>query len=405
MPVQLASTHPSVTSRQSVKTLRCHFRNASTTAFRSFFTPSSFPLICLEDSKMYLKSITPFLNIQAGIPEIEPLSSENYNDNQEDVPMTNKKIGPIEIIRGERNSKVPFSTSLLVEGKDQSALIDCGGGHSVFQHIKETHHISDIYLTHYHIDHVWGAHLFEGANIHINPRDYKKLNDYDELAKASGAYATLGEEGAQQLVSNSIQKDTTKDRSWSNIIDLEKQIYPFDKQIDIAGQTAVMIHTPGHCEGYCSPYFPDYGVIYVGDFDLTSFGPWYNNADSDIDLFIESAYKTLEIEADYYVTGHQKGTFEKKEYKERLMNYLDIIDRRENDVKKAVKNGVPPKEIVWQEIFYFRKNHHANPNLMESEILGIAKHIKRLIKQGESFEAYYKAFVSEFNLHKHYIDY
>lgn len=39
--------------------------------------------------------------------------------------MNNEKIGPIEIIKGENQSRAPFSTSILITSQEQSTLIEC----------------------------------------------------------------------------------------------------------------------------------------------------------------------------------------------------------------------------------------------------------------------------------------
>jgi hydroxyacylglutathione hydrolase len=324
--------------------------------------------------------------------------------------MQNKSIGPIEILIGENGSKVPFSTSLLVRGKDDTALIDCGGGEKVFDYIRSNDEPGEIYLTHYHLDHVWGTHLFPNANVYTNKYDLKKLTNPLELAKANGVYAFRGKSGTEQwrkqhFPDNPGKRNKDMKPLWENVMGSAEHCYPYDQTITIAGEPAIMLHTPGHCEGYCCPYFPNYGVLYVGDFDLTSFGPWYNNADSDIDSFIRSACKTLEVDAEYFVTAHHKGIFNRDDYKRKLQDYLTIIGRREEKVKQVIQRGVPPKDIVREEIFYFRKNHQQDTSLLNSEIIGIAKHIQRLIRQGENLQDYYRAFISYHRLQEDYINY
>ncbi|WP_085523692.1 MBL fold metallo-hydrolase [Tuberibacillus sp. Marseille-P3662] len=320
--------------------------------------------------------------------------------------MSVEKIGPIEIIMGETKSKVPFSTSLLLGGENESVLIDCGGGRDAFAYLTQKD-ISTIYLTHYHLDHIWGAHLFPNANVSINPYDLKKICNPYELAKASGQYALYGKEKAQRQVEHQCHQsrnDELKPR-WGPVINIADDCYAYDQPIEVAGTTMTMLHTPGHTEGFCCPYFPEYGVLFVGDYDLTSFGPWYNDADSDINDFIASAKRTLETDAEYFVTAHHKGSFSRQAYQERLQQYIDKIYEREEKTKQAVQRGVQPKDIVYEEIFYFRKNHRQNRHYLGSEILGIAKHIERLIAQGYDFVDYFEQFRSHFHLDIDFLDY
>ncbi|MFC7392883.1 MBL fold metallo-hydrolase [Scopulibacillus cellulosilyticus] len=312
--------------------------------------------------------------------------------------MSYKQVGPIRILTGENNSHVPFCTTLLVEAEDETVLIDCGGGRKVFDYIKKHHSVDKIYLTHYHLDHIWGAYLFEGAEIFINPYDFNKLTDSYELAKANGVETLYGSQGVEKWVQKQMMNKKApvneNKPSWGPVIGIAQHIYPYGRPINIAGTTMTAIHAPGHTEGFCCPYFPEYGVLFVGDYDLTSFGPWYNDADSDIDQFIESSQKTLETDAKYYVTAHHKGIFERKEFEVRLYTYIDKIYEREEKVKKSIQQGIRPKDIVYQEIFYYLINHQQNKNLVKSEIIGIAKHIERLINQGYEFEDYFQDFIT-----------
>lgn len=322
--------------------------------------------------------------------------------------MSYQKIGAVEIITGENGSRVPYCTSLLIHGKKEDALIDCGSGQSAFDYIKEQANVHNIYLTHYHLDHIWGANQFPEATKWINPYDWKKLSDPHELAAASGLPAYRGKETKEAWLKRQKKKTETARENkplWIPIMNISYQIYPYDEPIEVADTTMTILHTPGHTEGYCCPYFPEYGVIYVGDFDLTSFGPWYMNADSDIAAFFESAERTLEVDAEYYVTGHHKGTFERAEYEQRLGQYMDKIREREENTKNAIQKGIAPKDIVYQEIFYLLRNHRQNKHYLESEVLGIAKHIQHLIAQGYEFEDYFNAFINEFKLDPEYLNY
>lgn len=321
--------------------------------------------------------------------------------------MSYQKIGPVEIITGENNSRVPYSTSLLVHGEKEDTLIDCGSGQAAFDYIKEQADVRNIFLTHYHLDHTWGANRFNEATKWINPYDWKKLTDPFELAAASGTPA-YRQEPTKTWLARQKQKEQTASADkplWLPVMNIADGVYPYEQSIEIADTTMKVLHTPGHTEGYCCPYFPEYGVMYVGDFDLTSFGPWYMNADSDIDAFFESAERTLEVDAEYYVTGHQKGTFQRSEYEQLLTQYMNKIREREDHTKQAIQEGIPPKDIVYQEIIYLLRNHRQSKRFLESEVLGVAKHIQHLIGEGYDFGVYFREFVAHFGLHEEYLNY
>ncbi|MED4781761.1 MBL fold metallo-hydrolase [Brevibacillus choshinensis] len=325
--------------------------------------------------------------------------------------MSHLQIGPIEVFMGEKQSRTPYSTSILIKGKEADALIDCGAGRTVFDHLKKEHRIHDIYMTHYHLDHIWGLYLFPEAKGWINHYDILKFSDLDEIARANGYYAIFGEQQARQMMREERMPRAGETReghekiSWASILAGDKSVYPYDQPFELAGVNVIMLHAPGHCAGFCCPYFPEYGVLHVGDFDLTSFGPWYNNADSDIDAMIASAQMTLRVDADTFVTSHQKGVVERSDYRRLLETYMAIIDKREEKVLQAVRKGVSFEQLIHQEVFYLQKNVRETPRLLTFETMGVVKHLKRLLKYGEPIQDYYQGFLSAHGMHGEYVDY
>lgn len=318
--------------------------------------------------------------------------------------MSYEKIGPIEIIMGEKESRAPFSTSLLIKGSENCTLIDCGAGQAAFDYFKQQKNLQQIYLTHFHPDHTWGTPQFNDVQIVSNPYDYRRFLGSDEMAKGN-LLANSAQRKEEQGAKASNEAVANAKRPYPKQPAQAQLIYPYDQVIDMSGTKVIMLHAPGHCEGFCCPYFPDHGIFHVGDFDLTSFGPWYFNSDSHIDQFIESAQKTLEVDAKYYLTSHQKGMVLKDEYREKLGEYLDIIERREEKIKRAIKNGCAPEDLDMQEVIYFRKNIEQTPALKRIERIGLVKHLKRMVDHGEAYEDYLEEFVALHNIKKEYINY
>ncbi|AXF54963.1 MBL fold metallo-hydrolase [Salicibibacter kimchii] len=311
-------------------------------------------------------------------------------------------IGNLELVKGRRNSKVPYSTSIVVKGKngEEDALVDIGTGKEGYAYIHENHNVKDIYITHYHLDHIKGLPHFPEATMWVNAVDEHKLNDLESLAKAMGVYALKGASTVEAWVANN--KET---QPFQDVITREKKLYPYETPMTIAGHDVQMLYAPGHCESYCIPYFPEERVLVVGDYDLTSFGPWYNNADSDIDDIIASGERTLEIDADYYVTFHHKGTFSRSEYEEALRRYLGIIEKREQKIIRLLKEGAAIEDLIYREVFYLKRNLEMAPDLLDFEIMGIAKHLKRLANQNNYYEDPYQSFLAHHFAAPEYSDY
>ena len=83
--------------------------------------------------------------------------------------------------------------------------------------------------------------------------------------------------------------------------------YKWGDIIDFGHTKMRIIAAPGHSAGFCCLHFPELGVVYTGDIDLTAFGPWYFGADGDIGCFIDSALSLPKLDADTFITGHEEG--------------------------------------------------------------------------------------------------
>lgn len=142
-----------------------------------------------------------------------------------------------------------------------------------------------------------------------------------------------------------------------------------------------VIHTPGHSAGHCSFYFPDIGIVYLGDIDLSSFGPFYGYLDSHIDLFIKSIDRVKKLDFNLAVTSHKEVFRDRSEVLEKLDRYRDKIFEREDKLLEFLKQDRTLEEIVAEAIIYGTfPEPKAMYELMEKTM--IAKHLERLISSG-----------------------
>jgi hydroxyacylglutathione hydrolase len=280
------------------------------------------------------------------------------------------RIGPIMIVEGPNNSsKVPFSRSLYIDSQDK-VLIDSGADPKALLAINQELGINLIVNTHYHPDHTTHNHLFPDAVKMINPVEFDNSLTIDGIARVNGVYQEWGQKGVELWKQQLPQE-------WVQNLGGISETYEYEEEYSFGGVKVVFLHTPGHTSGLSCPYFPDLGVVYTGDYDMTSFGPWYNGTDGDIDDFIKSAKRLLELDAETYITGHQKGVFTRCEFKAAMESYLAIIAKRDELVEKYVGQRLNFEELTSIGIFYPKKALQ-QPILKTWERSGIRKHLSRL---------------------------
>lgn len=231
-----------------------------------------------------------------------------------------RRIGPIMIIEGANHSKVPYSRSLYINSKDK-VLIDTGADPAELRALDDQYGVELIVNTHYHPDHTLNNHLFSDAEKWINPIEFETIQSIEGIARGNGVFQEWGQAGIEEM-----RKQFPK--KWVQSLGEFSGTYQYEKEYNFSGVKVNFLHTPGHTKGYSSPYFPELGVVYAGDFDMTSFGPWYFGTDGDIEEFIASSRLLVDLDAETYITGHQKGVFSKQEYVIAMSKYIGIIDHR-----------------------------------------------------------------------------
>ncbi|MDQ0230002.1 MBL fold metallo-hydrolase [Metabacillus malikii] len=279
-----------------------------------------------------------------------------------------KKIGPLTIIEGKHNSKVPYSRSIFIE--TDHLLIDAGAERELLIDVDRQYGINTICNTHYHPDHTRYNFLFPNAKKLMNPVEYEFCQTVEGIAKQNGVYEEWGEKGIERW-KKSIPLD------WLHGLQEINGTYEYNNVHSYGNVQITFIHTPGHTKGFCCPFFPDLGVVYTGDYDMTSFGPWYNGSDGNINDFIKSGEQLLLLDAEMYITGHQKGIFKRDEFAKEMKKFLSIIYERDERIRAYIKQGLTFDEIAEIGIFYPKKALE-NHIYQTWERIGIRKHVERL---------------------------
>jgi glyoxylase-like metal-dependent hydrolase (beta-lactamase superfamily II) len=150
---------------------------------------------------------------------------------------------------------------------------------------------------------------------------------------------------------------------------------------DLGGGVRVrVIHTPGHTRGHSALYVEPDAVLYLGDIDLSSFGPYYGDAWSDLEDFERSLERVRKVEARHYATFHHIGVVDRPTFVERLDRYASVIDDRE---RRLLVFLAEPRtlEQVAEHRFVYRRTDPV-PFAGPVERRSMSQHIARLVRRG-----------------------
>jgi hydroxyacylglutathione hydrolase len=281
--------------------------------------------------------------------------------------MEEKKFGPIRFIPGINRGKYPYCHSLYIA--EAKILIDPASDRERLKKLRDEEGVEQVWLSHWHEDHFMDLDLFDDLPLGIHPLDAPPLADVDSFLDAYDIETPAFRE------------------SWRSIVTDMFHFRPRVPQIaleegsrDLGGLTVDILHTPGHTPGHLCFFFPESGVLFLGDYDLTPFGPWYGDRDSSIAATIESVRKLEKRPAQTWLTCHETGVFETPP--DGLWSqYLDVITRRETRLLEFLDKPRSKEEIITDWIVYLKKREPEDFYRF-AEWAIISKHLAGLMETG-----------------------
>ena len=260
------------------------------------------------------------------------------------------QFGRIRFIHGENGGKYPFNHSLYLEGDKARVIIDPSCSLQKLTDLQKKSKVDQVWLSHWHEDHIGFLNLFENSTLRVSERDFPPLTDIDIFLDWYGiAEANLREIWKNVLLNNFNYHPQQEALFLNN-----------EETINLGSLPIQVIATPGHTPGHLSFFFPDEEILFLGDYDLTSFGPWYGDVYSSIEETIESIHNLKNIPARRWIASHNTGLFEQNPGKlwddyenviyqreEKILNFLDKPKTLEQLVSAWLIYGKPrePKEF------------------------------------------------------------
>ncbi|MFO8057359.1 MAG: MBL fold metallo-hydrolase [bacterium] len=253
----------------------------------------------------------------------------------------------IYLVPGRRGGRYPHCNSLFIDTGER-AVIDPGSNRKLLRGLSEKG-VGRVFLSHFHSDHL---------------REIRELPSSDILVHEIEKAAVEGWEGMSALV---WFPEEVKDPTW--ISRKNKEVggwgwpvrYAFqDRETFTVGEVSFqVVHVPGHTPGHCGFWFPEHGILYSADIDLTEFGPWYGNAASDPARFMDSINLVKSLQPPVMVTGHEAAVV-RENIPLRLEAYAGILKGRHRRILDFLSSPRTLDEVVEQGFIYgeyFSKNN------------------------------------------------
>ena len=277
------------------------------------------------------------------------------------------RFGPVSVIAGTNQGRYPYCHSIYIEAA--GVLIDPGSDRERLQKIKQNRGFRMVWLSHWHEDHFMHLDLLEDLPLWMSEQDAAPLADIDVFLDWYGVKnEKMSAFWRKELEEKFHYRSRTPERFLRD-----------GEIIDLGSVTVEVICAPGHSPGHLAFFFREPQILFLGDYDLTPFGPWYGDRYSSIQQTIDSIKMLKAIPAKVWLTCHETGIFE-EEPGNLFDDYLDVIQSRENKLLDFLSRPRTMEEIVGAWIVYGRKREPKE--LYEfGERTNIQKHIEKLLAQ------------------------
>ena len=281
------------------------------------------------------------------------------------------QFGRIRFICGDNGGKYPFNHSLYLEGDNTCVIIDPSCSLQKLTDLQKKSKVDQVWLSHWHEDHIRYVNLFTDCPLWISEKDFPPLTDINVFLDWYGLKEGVLRELWEKEM---LEKNNYRPKK-------EARFIKDEETINLGALAVQVITTPGHTPGHLSFFFPDEEIIFLGDYDLTSFGPWYGDVYSSIEQTIQSIHRLKNIPARRWITSHNTGVFEQNPGK-LWDDYENVIYQREEKIMNFLDKPKTIDEIVSAWLIY-GKPREPKEFFEFNERALVGKHIDRLKRQGK----------------------
>jgi glyoxylase-like metal-dependent hydrolase (beta-lactamase superfamily II) len=274
------------------------------------------------------------------------------------------------LIEGGKGGRYPYAHSLYLRDGG-GVLIDCGSDLQDILRLRKEEGLSVVVMSHYHEDHFLLLHMLPGVEVWATAEDAPALESLEVLLDRYGVAGTEWEAFFNDLLRG---KFSYAPRKVSRLVG-------DGEELRFGRTTAVAVVSPGHTPGHLCLSFPSEGILFLGDYDLTGFGPWYGDKPGSIEAFRRSAEKLAGIGAPVNVVSHED-PIHRGNISAKVAAYLSGIDRREDALRAFLREPRTAREIMEKRIVYGEGRH--GPWFDYGEWALLSKHLDGMLARGDA---------------------
>ncbi len=287
------------------------------------------------------------------------------------------RFGPVTVYFGEKTGKYPDGNQVIVAGGDTVVAFDTPKVANRLGAARFDDCVDMVVLGHVHEDHMAGLHRLPHAPVHVHERDVEAARSWEGLCRHFGY--------PQAALDNFRHK---MDTDFSYRPRPDAIAYRDGAVWDLGGGIRVRaVHLPGHTAGHCALVVEPHGIAFIGDIDLSSFGPYYGDATSCLADFRRSLAQLPSLDARVWITSHHKGVYtDRAAFEEALRAYTARLDAREAVLIDRLRDAPRTLEELAEGGFLYPPGHNASMATTTIERHSISQHLEELVAAGRVAE-------------------
>jgi glyoxylase-like metal-dependent hydrolase (beta-lactamase superfamily II) len=279
-------------------------------------------------------------------------------------------LGRVSVFLGEKGGKYPDGNQVTIRGTETLAALDTP---IVSNAIGPEFDATElVVLGHVHEDHMAGLHRLPQARIHAPMADLPAVQSWAGFAAAMGMDDPLL---LAQLLEQFQRKFFYAPRP-------DAQGYEDGACWELGGSRIRAFHMPGHTAGHTVLLIEPEGVAFIGDIDLTGFGPYYGDACSSLRDFRTSLARLPDIPARAWVTSHHRGVYTDRErFLRDLQAFAGKLQEREQRLLALLAPGPQTLGQLVEKRLLYPPGFDA-PWVRMAESRTISRHLEELLADG-----------------------
>jgi glyoxylase-like metal-dependent hydrolase (beta-lactamase superfamily II) len=284
------------------------------------------------------------------------------------------RLGAVSVHAGEKSGKYPDGNQVTVRGADSLAAFDTP---LVANRLGAELLDADlVVLGHVHEDHMAGLHRLRHAPLYAHEADVAAARSWQGLAHHYG-YAPEVLAGMRRKIEQEFHYAPRPDA----------QAYKDGACWQLGGGVTVRaFHMPGHTSGHCVLLVEPGGIAFIGDIDLSSFGPYYGDATSSLADFRRTLATVQDVPAKIWITSHHKGVITDREtFLVLLKAFASRLDAREEAIADHLRQHPSTLAELVAHRFVYPRNLD-DLYYADAERRTIEQHLEALAHHGRAVE-------------------